>query len=272
MGNVFVTWDLDHALVLCVPALERTNRRFRNKSQTWQDYLLYLGILPRVIFTRYQIVPSTEDESDELVRLLSHYQTLAQWLDFLRPGDKPMDPDLFFTDKLKLKKRAELSTAILDLAIQLQPLREELQLPSLRTPTDIWFAVECDLCEEGILGSGVIVGQGIQASSKEDVLLHCREAEQFLKNVNVNKWPLEGQPLTGSEPLDLALLLTIAALEAKDNPAFRLSTAYQTISARIRKFGYLIRETENLNSSCFENGEKLPSGRKASRSRKGFGN
>jgi hypothetical protein len=262
-----LSWEGDRALVPLMTGLQAATNSFRNKCQTWQDYLFLLGILPRLIFRRYSIVPSTEDESIELKKLLSNYAALSQWLYYLSSGDKPIDPDLIFTDKFQVKPRASLSKAILDLAIELQPRREELQTSLLRTPTDIWFSVECHLCDQALVQSGVITGQGTSASSKERMINNMRTVVLWLEDVE--KWQPDKE-VSSEVPLTLDMLLTFAALEAKENTGFRLSLAYQQICKKMCTFGNLVRSDSQFQTSCFQDGSRLPSGRSSKRSISSF--
>lgn len=239
--------------------LEETNRRFKLNIQEWRDYLVYLSLLPEIIFRKYQFIPGSLDEIRGSRNFDWNYATLAKWLDYLVPGDKPLDPDLFFTNRVELKPRADLSKAVLDLAVELYPRREELQVAN--SPTDIWFAWEVQLCNEALLRCGLITGKPV-VISKDPWAKGIRDTVFFLENAAT----LEPNYKNSTKEPAFTSLLIIAAVTAKESQSFRYSDAYCKFQKKARAWSRAVRGgNSNYSFPCFENGQKLPSGRNARR-------
>jgi hypothetical protein len=98
--------------------------RFQTQTQTWQDYLFFLGMLPEFFRLKWGFEPGTADEREECGRLLWLQSKQAAWLDYLvtkeqalEPKQVPLPTDLAETEAAVVEVRAKLSKAVLDLGV-----------------------------------------------------------------------------------------------------------------------------------------------------------
>ena len=250
--------------------LEAANKRAKSNTKEWDDYLLYLAILPEFICKAYQFIPGTPDEKKSLRSWEWHYSVLAQWMGYLA-GNKPLDPDLFFTpQKLKLKPRAEISKAVLDLAIELLPRRAELQ-EVFQRPVDMWFAWEVQSCEEVLLDSGLITGCPGSGSTSKDSFrkIMCEHADLLADAENYK--PELSSDSDSESATAFELLISSSVAEARDNKHFLYSKAFTNYQRKVRAWGRAVRIEGDFGDSLLQDGKFLPTGRNAQRSKnKGF--
>ena len=244
------------------------------KVLSWSQHLVILKYLPELILRHYQFLPSTPDEKKKVCGLKFKHATLAQWLDYLVPGDKSLDPDLFFTNKIKFKARAEQSKAVLDLAVELLPRVGALQ-EYFATPADVWFAWEVDILNRAMLKSGLLTGVPALDVSKERVEGFNKELDKLTNEL----WKLkklqetsESNPLTKSSESSngsaAELVLSWTALIAAEDTSFSSSVAFRNFRRKSTAWFRYFRRDDDFQISLLENGKELPTGRNRPRTPK----
>jgi hypothetical protein len=225
---------------------------------TWNDYLMYLRVLPGMLMAQ-KLNPVHLDQIYGYVEWSWEYIVLFEWLRWMVPGDQSMPTDLFDTDKIMHKPRAEFSKSILDLCIELYPRSAVLQ-DEFSTPVEAWFVYEASILSEAIEASGILGSTPNPVSrhwSKDDSYLACREVASWMESAD-RLHPLPTP--TETVPFNQALL-SIAAATAATDDGFRLSKAYRGFHNQLRVYGRLIRKTPGGRFPVFSNGSLLPSGR-----------
>jgi hypothetical protein len=246
-----------HSLLEGVNILEkaylRADKRCREGIAEWKDYLLLLRLLPHIIIAiRYQFLPATKDEEDFIIRVKTTYSTLSDWIGYLVTGDEPPNFELFFTDSIKSKPRAELSIAVLNLAIELFPRCEELQ-ERFTSPADCWFGFEVQAFDAAILESGLVTGIGLISGSKEAF------NDNFL---DLSEWFSGKRELKAMERSSAVgcLVSNARAMGIKDS-TFRKSKAFIDFEEELYK--QMLRYDKGNQATAFENGVPLPKGQHA---------
>ncbi len=161
------------------------------KGRDWQDYILYLGILPKLVLTDrldLDFEPTNDAEATVWSMILLNYTVKAQWMDFLVPGNKPQIEELNSDFASPLKAVADLSKAVLNLCVELYTRVPELQ--EFDCPSEIWFVWECEKCFELIVSSGLISEPYRPKPSKDRCLSEASA---------LSKWLLDISPLSKDE-------------------------------------------------------------------------
>ncbi|MBD1862328.1 MULTISPECIES: hypothetical protein [Trichocoleus] len=248
--------------------------RFQNQIPTWQDYLFFLGMLPEFTRLKWSFEPGTEDEVDEFGRLFWLQSALAEWVDYLvtksqSPDSEgvPVPSDLRNSEKVVVKVRAELSKAVLDLARFTFDRVSHLKTANRPTPESVWFAWEVQSFEDMVLHSGLITGQATKRESKETVNARCQEIAKILEAANPRTLLLSTAKVDYADELlgDLEALLCFAYAEAVSDIYFRNSREYIGFQRALRAWSRECRSHSFWILPQFENGKRLPTGRKAKR-------
>ncbi|MBD1825685.1 hypothetical protein H6F51_24770 [Cyanobacteria bacterium FACHB-DQ100] len=251
-------------------SFEQVVERWRNKTAVWDDYLVLIRFLPEMLLYRYGFEQCL-CHPDQIAAYSGHmkwYRSLSEWLSYLVPGDKKIPAELLFSDEIRVKPRAELSKAVLNLAIQLLPRSAELQ-QDFSTPADLWFIWESSILDADIFMSGLATGnasEGIQLSNTDSYKV-MQQTAQWLESAD-SLQPSKDHRV--SLPLSEALI-GISALTASKDETFRLSKEYQAFQRELKRWGRTIRNTSGYNQMAFRNGQLLPSGKKAPRTAKRVG-
>ncbi|MBD2066220.1 hypothetical protein H6F93_01530 [Leptolyngbya sp. FACHB-671] len=254
--------------------LPKILERFQNQSPTWQDYLFFLSMLPEFIRFKWSFEPGTEDEMDEFGKLLCLQTAQAEWLDYLvaqsQAADSeqiPIPPKPIYSAEAKVEVRAELSKAVLDLAHFTFERVALLKTANRPTPESVWFAWEVQNFENMLWHSGLITGQASNRESKVTVDTNCRAIAKILETANPRTLPLSTTNANHADDLlgDLEALLCFAYAEAADDVYFRNSRAYVGFQRALRAWGRECRTNSLWILPQFENGKRLPTGRKAKR-------
>jgi hypothetical protein len=238
-------------------ALIAATERFEGGCPTWEDYLLFLKMLPQLIIVgRYQFQPTTEEEKNFIFSTRVTYSALFEWVDHLVTGSKKPS-----TGNDSLKKWAKLSEAFLNLAIVLVPRFPELE-EKFGTPRNLWFAWECHRFDAAIFECGLITGRGAIRGSKEQVYDGCLDVSAWLKGdlaLSSDSQSSDSQTRLLS-PWDC--LLSCARVTAEKDSTFRDSEAFKEFDNALRRVGLSIRKGAKHHST-FDSGKLLPRGRKA---------
>ena len=255
-------------------AMQEMLDRFQTQTQTWQDYLFFLSMLPEFVRLKWGFEPGTADEIEECGRLLWLQSTQAAWLDHLvtkeqapEPKQVPVPMNLAETEAAVVEVRAQLSKAVLDLAratFQQVPFLKTTNRP---TPESLWFAWEVQNFENMVWHSGLVTGQATNWESKETVDARCRTIAKILEEANPRKsFPSTMQTENADELLgNLEALLCSAYTEAVNDPYFKHSRAYVGFQKALRAWSRECRTKAFWILPQFENGKRLPTGRNTKR-------
>jgi hypothetical protein len=232
----------------------------------WTDYLALYRMLPDLALKRqgFEHCLTNLGQISGYEKFMTQYGTIADWLEYLNPGDKPIPSELMFSSKVKEKPRADLSMSVLNLAVELLPRCPEFQ-ERHSTPASVWFAWEVAALDGALMANGLATGQPAKAAlkSKDAAYKGLRDAANWLESAD------QLVVSSGQELTDMVDALPIfAAICAKDDPTFRRSSAYKEFHSNLSKMGRAIRQHGTATS--FMNGAELPSGRSAPRTSKGF--
>jgi hypothetical protein len=232
-------------------------------SNTWEYYLSDFRDLPDRICSKYSFLPGTKDEKAVYKDIVWMYKGLYEWLYDLIPGNKPVNPDLIFSNKVVLKLRAELSKSVFELATELR-LRDSSFQEQFNSPAEVWYTWEYQALDRFFLNSGLLTGTpGIRAT-KEDLARVNREVAHNLEN-QVMDW---SNPLVENLRIGAALYMS-ADYIARHDKTFRWSEAFRNYIKMQKKWAKAVRSPD-WNPMYLENGNLIPNGRKAPRKRKGF--
>lgn len=222
----------------------------------WSNILVLLKYLPELILERYQFVSSTLDEKEYINEKKWEYKTLSEWLDAIVPGDKPLNPDLLFTNKVQLKLKAEESRATLNLLIEMFQRRGDIFKKYHDTPAKFFLALKADILERAIQASGLLTGSPL--------LFNKQECEGFNSNLDslislIEKIPDTHVPVESASCRPLEFVIGWAAITAADDTKFRYSKVFREFQATSSKE---LRDTRRTGKLGFlENGYFLPTGR-----------
>jgi hypothetical protein len=232
----------------------------------WADYLDFFSNLPEMVLGAVSPA-ATVDNSKVIKDLKHHYKTIAEWLRWLRPGDKPHTPELFFTEKINVKPYAELSIKALDLIIELYPRSEWLQNYFV-TPVDCWFRCEMQSCRFALEDSGLITGI---PNPKGKVAWYDDVQKVVGENASFEKWPLHfGKASSATVPLTWesnkefplsAIIFLLAAEKAKTDLKFRNGNCFMAYKRAMRAWSSHVRRNKELTRTYLQDGELLPTGK-----------
>lgn len=248
--------------------------RCQEQTLTWRDYLILLKMLPECTRLKSSFVPGTEDEIEEYGRLLWLQTSLAAWLDYLvtksqaqNPEEVPIPSNLANSGKVVVEVRAKLSKAVLDLARYTFDHVPPLKTAMRPTPESLWFAWEMQSFENMVFDSGLITGQAKERESKETVAARCWMLANVLETANPITLPLSLVEEGSTNKLlgELEALIGFAYAEAVNDIHFRNSKAYTNFLRALRAWGRECRKNSFWTLTQFENGKRLPIGRKAKR-------
>ena len=100
---------------------------------------VYISNKNTIVLNHYHFQVTTSDEKAWVEEKKKEYKTLAEWLDYLVPGDKPINPNLIFTEKIKLRSKAMQAKVLLNLIIELFERRGDTFAEYFDTPADCLF-------------------------------------------------------------------------------------------------------------------------------------
>lgn len=222
-----------------------------------EDYVYRLKMLPKNILDGYGFTPGTPDEKAHYKETLKLYATLSEWMDYFK-GTKALDSELFFTDKVILKPRADFSRSVLNLAVELLPRCPELQ-ENYSKPEDVWLDWELQALDTHFWTSGFLGGKATIRPSKEQMAKVNRDRANNLEN-NTLDWSK-----ASTQELRLnAGLFVLADYVAREDKDFRCSAVFRDYTKQHRAWGKAVR-SPILEYRTFEDGKLLPGGRNAKR-------
>lgn len=224
-----------------------------------REYIELLKQLPCKILENYSFLPQLRDEKKFIGHLAKNYAVLANWMKYLLLYTySSLDLELYFSQKIALKPRAELSKSILDIAIELLPRCQELQ-ENFRNPADIWLHWELQILDNYFFSSGLLTGKPIKQPSKENMARVARAVASFLEGES-REWT---SPTVQNFRLNVAIIL-LAERTSRDDYTFRISRAYREYIKKTRSYAKAIRSGDTA-FLLIEDGKILPSGRNAKR-------
>lgn len=240
----------------------------------WSEHLVLFEDLPGLILNCYKFLPSTTDEKKKVRELKFKYATIAQWLDFLIPGDNPLNIDLFSLEKIKFKTYAEESKAVLNLAVELFPRVEALR-EYFATPSHVWFAWEVDILNRSMLKSGLLTGEPARDVSKEKLegfKEKMNELIQELGKLKLLRFASDSGHISDSSKFSkgsaVELIICWTGIVAAEDSSFRNSSAYSDFCRKSTTHLRNLRRNKDFQISLLENGKELPEGRNRPREAK----
>ena len=234
-------------------------------------------MLPELIRRKYSFEPGTEDEMEECGRLLWLQTTQAAWLDHLltvaqspTPDQIPIPAALADPINAVVKVRGNLSKAVLDLARHTFDQAPMLRTTNRPTPESIWFAWEVQNFENMVWCSGLITGQATNRQSKQTVYDNFHSLASILETADPHKLPPSTEEVTHADELlgDLEALLLVAYGNAVSDYGYRYSRPYLNFHRTLRAWSRECRTNSFWILPEFENGKRLPGGRKSKRTRR----
>jgi|GEM_PF-4272336 len=248
---------------------ERAYDRWDAEVNSWDDYILFLKILPRLLLSEIGIgfEPTTDSEAVVWSMILINYSYHAEWMNFLSPGDKPKPEGLNSELGNIFKSSAELSKAMLDLCIELYDRIPELQ--QFGSPAEIWFMWECLNCKRAIKQSRLIQGFYKQSPAKDTYLSEASALANWMERISefstVEEVFPKGIPQQGNIEtfiMTVAAELAITAWMPKDR-GFR--KAFTALQKQIRKHSRFVRATEGVGGYELQNDQIVETGRSGKR-------
>jgi len=138
-----------------------------NKIEKWQERLVFIEHIPDLTFNTYQFLASTSDEKKWMGEQKSEYKILSEWLDYLIPGDKPLNPDLIFTEKIKVRLRAMEVKITLNLIVELFERKGDEFTKHFETPADCLYSFELKEFELVCIKKGLLTGSPQYCGKKD---------------------------------------------------------------------------------------------------------
>jgi len=248
---------------------EKANDLWGADENSWEDYILFLQILPRLVLGELGInfEPTDDSEATAWFIILKNYYYHAEWMNFLNPGDKRKAKMLDDELGLIMKPYADFSKAMLNLCVELYSRVPDLQ--QFGCPAEIWLRWEVLQCWRIIKQTGLIQGFYQQNPPKETFLSEAKALSKWMNEISKSSKDEEvfpkGIPSKGN--IETFIITTTAEIRmvAWSDKDIGFRKAVTDLNKAHKIYYQHIRNTKGFGGYELQNGKIVETGRSGKR-------